>query len=142
MRVLALAVIAAVTVGCFSGDNLCRGDPCPAGAMPNPCEGQCAPFVGGGWSPVLVAEDGAAHCPAVAPFAALASDAPPMVACGVQEAPGACSSPGFVCLPSTLPPWTVCIVQYGEHVCPEPYPATLSADGVTVCCVVPADEPG
>jgi hypothetical protein len=119
----------------------CEKKPCPPPSAEGTCEGQCAPYIGVGWWPAIVAE-GAAHCPPEAPFAALASDSPPLLACGVQEATGACSSPGFVCLPSTLPPWTVCVVRDGQHACPGPYPDRRAAESeVTICCLALAGEP-
>lgn len=124
---------------CFDAAPACLEAPCPP--MPaDTCTGQCAPYVGGGWSPVLVAD--APDCPAEAPFAALSSDAPPLLACGAATLPGACSAPGYVCLPPSLPPWTVCVVRDGRHDCPEPYPDGTGAEGVTVCCPEPPEPPG
>jgi hypothetical protein len=136
-----LVMIACSLTGCLVNGATCDEEPCLLAPPAAPCEGQCAPYIGGEWSPVIAAE-GAATCPPEAPFATLASDAPPLVACGAPIAPGECSSPGFVCLPPTLPPWTLCVVWDGQHACPGPYPESIEADGVTVCCLAEQPPPG
>lgn len=148
MRTLALLVMIAVSAaGCFSRDTLCREEACPPPPL-DPCEGQCAPFIGGPWSFVLVATDASTppRCPLdVAPFEAMRSTAPPVTACGVHEEDGACSSPGYACLPPAPPPWSVCVIRDGAHGCQAPYsvPVEVEADaGATVCCLAPPDEPG
>lgn len=136
MRPFALLSLALVLPGCLSGGGWCGADE-TCEPTPDPCEGQCVPFVGGGWSPVLVlAAEGAAsvRCPEVAPFEAMSSTAPPVTACGVQEADGACSE-GYVCLP---PPgeWATCVVRDGTHDCPPPFPVLTASDSpVTICCL-------
>ena len=135
MRPFAL-FFALVLPGCFSNEEWCHDATCSS--APDPCEGQCVPFVGGGWAPVLaLATEGAAsvRCPEVAPFEAMSSAAPPVTACGVQAAEGACSAEGYVCLP---PPgeWATCVVRDGAHACPAAYPAPMPADStVTLCCL-------
>lgn len=145
VRTLAVA-FALVLQGCFEKD-LCD-EACPPPA-PDPCEGQCAPFVGGEWEPVLVASASTAPAPPcppdVAPFETMRSTAPPVTACGVHEEDGACSSPGYVCLPSAPPPWSVCVLRDGDRGCPEPYTAPVDVDAdsgvTTVCCLAPAGDP-
>lgn len=121
---------------CFDLPAVCDAPPCPAAPMSS-CSGQCAPFAGGPWAPVLVAD--APSCPAEAPFAALALDAPPLLACGAPTQAGDCSTPGYVCLPASSPPWSVCVVRDGAHPCPTAYPVALASGEVSICC--PADAP-
>lgn len=138
--ILALLVLP----GCFS-PPWCdpSAGPCSAPVAPDPCEGECKPFIGGGWEPVLVAEAPGAHCPTeVAPFEAMSSAAPPVTACGLQEEDGDCAAPGFVCLPAAPAPWAVCVVQNGAHECPSPYSDPVEVDSdVTLCCLAPPGEP-
>lgn len=140
MRYLAL-VMGFALPGCFTQGPWCDTNeaPCPS-ASPDPCEGQCVPFVGGGWDPVLVV--GARQtCPEEAPFEAMSATSPPLTACGVQEADGTCSSAGYVCLPSS-PAWAVCLVRDGQHVCPSAYREPFETGmAVTICCLA-TEEPG
>lgn len=145
MRRFALSVVtASLAAGCFVGDDHCRSSICPPLA-PDPCEGPCAPYIGGEWSAVLAASADTAPppCPVeVAPFETMSSSAPPVTACGVLAEDGACSARGFVCLPPVPPPWAVCVLRDGLHPCPDPYPARVEVDSaVTVCCVAPPGEP-
>lgn len=123
-----LVALALIQAGCFSG-GWCREGKCEA--PPTDCEGACVPFVGGGWSPVLVRES-PDHCPDVAPVAAMRGTT--LTACGVQVVDGACEV-GEQCLPDE-PEWTACVLRDGEHACPDPYPRlTPSGDAtVTLCC--------
>jgi hypothetical protein len=133
----AVIFVASSTMGCFVGDN-CEGTaPCAPPAPPDACEGQCAPFVGGLWAPVLVAGAGASvRCPSVAPAEMVSTTT--VTACGVPEADGECDD-GLVCL-AAEPGWSVCIVRDGAHACPLFYEAPVQAEeGVSLCC--PAEEP-
>lgn len=135
-------VVAAALPGCFvpPGCNP-EATSCVEPAATG-CDGQCMPYVGRLWSPVVIGQGEVTNCPPQAPFAALASDNPPLVACAVLGDEDACATPGFVCLPDILPPWTVCVVRDGPHACPEPYPEGITAGGVTVCCPGEPEPPG
>lgn len=142
MRASLLLLFAVALSGCFAPPTC---DPAVMSCMEaasETCAGQCMPYVSGLWSPVVIAQGAVTACPPDAPFAAVASDDPPLVACAVHEDEGACAAPGFICLPDILPPWTVCVVRDGQHVCPEPYPESVAAGGVTVCCPGEPDPPG
>jgi hypothetical protein len=133
----AVPLVASASMGCFSHHS-CEGvEPCEPPPEVVTCEGVCAPFVGAGWSPVLVASSSPrARCPAVAPVEAMATSS--LTACGVPEGDGDCND-GLVCLESE-PGWTACIVRDGAHACPTFYEAQVQAeDGVTLCC--PAEDP-
>lgn len=140
----AFFLFAPLAIGCFSAGNYCEEGPCPP-VSPEPCEGECAPYIGGGWSHVLVAEASGAHCPVdVAPFEAMSSPAPPVTACGLQEEEGSCGARGFVCLPPAPAPWSVCVIRDGAHGCPSPYPEEVDTGAqldVTICCLTPTGEP-
>lgn len=129
--------LSAWSLGCLSQD-WCTDAPCPPPAT-DACEGACAPFVGGVWSPVLVktARTTNEQCPNVAPLTTTATAT--VIACGVQEAGGECSSDELVCLRSA-PGWTACVVRVGAAGCPTFYETEVEAeDGVTLCC--PREEP-
>lgn len=134
----AVVLLASASMGCFSGGT-CEGEgPCsPPPATPS-CEGVCAPFVGAGWSPVLVASSSPRpSCPAVAPVQAMSTSS--LTACGVPEEDGDCND-GLVCLASA-PGWSPCVVlRDGTTQCPTFYEDLVTReDGVTLCC--PSDEP-
>lgn len=114
--------------GCFAG-GWCRDGLCEP--PPADCDGTCVPFVGGGWSPVLVRQF-TSTCPDVAPVAAIRARS--LIACGAQVEDGACEA-GEQCLPAE-PDWTACVLRDGEHACPAPYPRpAMSPDpAVTLCC--------
>ena len=133
---LAVLLLASCSLGCFSRKRCQSEEACPP-PEPDACEGVCAPFVGAGWSPVLVASSSPrARCPAVAPVEAMATSS--LTACGVPEGDGECND-GLVCLESE-PGWTACIVRDGAHACPTFYEAQVQAeDGATLCC--PAEDP-
>lgn len=129
----ALLSLLCTLCGCFSYGGVCDRDHCPPPAA-DTCEGACVPYIGGGWSPVLVpAATRRTHCPEAAPFEAMSSAT--ITACGVQEAPGSCSSQGYQCLPED-PAWLVCVVRDGAQPCPSPYPVDVAVPDahVTLCC--------
>lgn len=130
-------LMASASLGCFDADICKEGTPCPP-PVPDACEGVCAPFVGAGWSPVLVASSSPrARCPAVAPVEAMSTSS--LTACGVPEGDGDCND-GLVCLESE-PGWTTCVVlRDGTPECPMFYETLVTQeDGVTLCC--PSEEP-
>ena len=119
--------------GCFSYDQ-CNIETCPPPAAVDACDGTCVPYVGGGWAPVLIPASAArAHCPEAAPFEAMSSST--VTVCGVQSAPGECSSQAYQCLPDA-PAWQACIVRDGAHPCPSPYPVDVAIPdaSATLCC--------
>lgn len=136
MRRAALSLVCFLC-GCFGYSGVCDLDNCPPPA--DTCEGVCVPFVGGGWSPVLVpASSTRAHCPEAAPFEAMSSTT--ITACGVREAPGTCGDQAFACLPED-PAWTACVVRDGAHDCPSPYPLAIDVPDATVSLCCPRDTP-
>jgi hypothetical protein len=129
-------LLSALVLGCFSYGEYCESEPCPPPPAAETCAGRCAPFIGGGWEPVLVSASTSrtrAPCPSSAPFEAMSS-ASAVTACGVQADEGECPS-GWICLPEE-PAWSACIVRDGAHACPEPYPDAVDVpdEPITLCC--------
>lgn len=124
---------------CFSYTALCHDESCPPPAD-DTCDGVCVPYIGGGWSPVLVpatASTARATCPAAAPFEAMNTTS--LTVCGVQPQ-GTCSSSAFACIPDE-PTWRACVVRDGAQSCPSPYPLEVSVPGVDVTLCCPSDLP-
>lgn len=134
-------MLTCTVLGCFS-PNFCEtADPCPPPPATDGCEGGCVPYLGGAWAPVLVAQSSPRpSCPKEAPWETMGSEAPPITACGVQEADGECSSAGDVCLPAELG-WTACVLRDGAHPCPWPYEQRVDQPDPTTTLCCPSDEP-